>query len=125
MTETIFDKLGGEGAVNAAVDIFYRRVLSDNRVSGFFDTTNMDKQRAKQKAFLTMVFGGPNEYTGKDLKTAHAPLVEKGLNDTHFDIVLDHLRGTLDDLNVEKGLVDHVVNLANTTREDVLGRSPD
>lgn len=125
MTETIFDKLGGEGAVNAAVDIFYRRVLSDNRVSGFFDTTNMDKQRAKQKAFLTMVFGGPNEYTGKDLQTAHAPLVEKGLNDTHFDIVLDHLRGTLDDLNVEKGLVDHVVNLANTTREDVLGRSPD
>ncbi len=125
MTETIFDKLGGEGAVNAAVDIFYRRVLSDNRVSGFFDTTNMDKQRAKQKAFLTMVFGGPNEYPGKDLQTAHAPLVEKGLNDTHFDIVLDHLRGTLDDLNVEKGLVDHVVNLANTTREDVLGRSPD
>jgi hemoglobin len=125
MTETFFDKLGGEGAVNAAVDIFYRRVLSDNRVSGFFDTTNMDEQRAKQKACLTMVFGGPNEYTGKDLKTAHAPLVEKGLNDTHFDIVLDHLRGTLDDLNVEKGLVDHVVNLANTTREDVLGRSPD
>ncbi len=125
MPETVFDKLGGEGAANAAVDIFYRRVLSDKRVSGFFDTTNMDEQRAKQKAFLTMVFGGPNEYTGKDLKTAHAPLVEKGLNDTHFDIVLDHLRGTLDDLNVEKGLVDHVVNLANTTREDVLGRSPD
>jgi hemoglobin len=47
----------------------------------------MDAQRAKQKSFLTMVFGGPHEYTGKDMRTAHAPLVEKGLNDSHFDAV--------------------------------------
>ena len=95
MTETIFEKIGGEKSVNLAVDIFYRRVLSDPKVATFFESTNMDDQRAKQKSFLTMVFGGPNAYTGKDLRTAHKPLVDRGLNDTHFNIVIEHLEGTL------------------------------
>ena len=57
-------QLGGEAAVDAAVDVFYRKVLSDDRVSAFFDDVDMDQQIAKQKAFLTMVFGGPVAYSG-------------------------------------------------------------
>ncbi len=33
---TLFEQLGGEGAVDAAVDIFYRKVLSDDRISHYF-----------------------------------------------------------------------------------------
>ncbi len=39
----------------------------------------MDKQVNKQIAFMTMAFGGPHNYTGRDLRTAHARLVERGL----------------------------------------------
>ena len=84
MTDSIYTQIGGADAVEKAVDIFYRKVLSDDLISSFFDDTDMDAQRNKQKSFLTMVLGGPNEYTGKDLRTAHAPLVEKGLNEEHF-----------------------------------------
>ena len=87
MTQSVYEKIGGAPAVDAAVDLFYRKVLADDLISHFFDDADMDGQRAKQKAFLTMVFGGPNEYTGKDLRTAHAPLVDKGLDDSHFDAV--------------------------------------
>jgi hemoglobin len=55
---SLYEQLGGEAAVDAAVDVFYRKVLSDDRVSSFFDDIDMDQQIAKQKAFLTMVFGG-------------------------------------------------------------------
>jgi hemoglobin len=72
MTTSLFERLGGELAVNTAVDIFYRKVLADPTISEFFDSTDMDEQRAKQKAFLTMVFGGPEEYSGKDMREAHA-----------------------------------------------------
>ena len=75
--------------MNAAVDVFYRKVLSDDRISRFFETVDMDAQRQKQKAFLTMAFGGPNNYSGKDMRTAHARLVKDGLNDSHFDAVAD------------------------------------
>ena len=122
MTDSLFNKLGGEPAIDAAVDIFYRKVLSDDSISHFFDDTDMDGQRAKQRSFLTMVFGGPNEYTGKDMREAHAPLVEKGLNDSHFDAVAGHLRETLDELGVAADLAAEVMAVAASTREDVLNR---
>jgi hemoglobin len=122
VSENLYEKLGGQGAVNAAVDIFYRKVLADDSISKFFDTTDMEEQHKKQKAFLTMAFGGPNEYTGKDMRDAHAPLVEKGLNDSHFDAVATHLQNTLEELGVSADLVQEVMNIAGSTREDVLCR---
>ncbi len=122
MSDTLFDKLGGEAAVNAAVDIFYRKVLADHRINRFFEHSDMEKQAAKQKAFLTMAFGGPNNYTGTDMRTAHAHLVKMGLNDSHFDAVMEHLGSTLAELNVPQELIAQVAAIAESTRNDVLGR---
>jgi hemoglobin len=44
--------------VNAAVDLFYQKVLADQRISHLFDGVNMEQQRAKQRAFMTYAFGG-------------------------------------------------------------------
>ncbi len=122
MTNTLFEKLGGEASVNAAVDVFYRKVLSDDRINQFFDGIDMDKQSAKQKAFLTMAFGGPNNYSGDDMRNAHANLVKQGLNDSHFDAVAENLQTTLEELDVPAELISEVMAIAGSTREDVLGR---
>lgn len=122
MTTSLYERLGGEAAVNAAVDIFYRKVLADPSISDFFDTTDMDEQRNKQKAFLSMAFGGPKEYSGKDMREAHAPLVEKGLDDSHFDAVAGHLDATLRELGVADDLIGEAMAIAAGTRDDVLGR---
>jgi len=122
MSDSLFDRLGGEAAVDAAVDIFYRKVLLDVSIGHFFDSTDMDAQRVKQKAFLSMAFGGPKNYTGKELREAHAPLVEKGLGDEHFDAVAGHLDKTLRELGVSDDLIGEVMAIAGSTRDDVLGR---
>lgn len=122
MSDSLFDRIGGEGAVNAAVDIFYRKVLADDRISKFFDGVDMDKQAAKQKAFLTMAFGGPSNYTGEDMRKGHAHLVERGLNDSHFDAVVENLGATLKELGVADDLIGEVAAVAETTRNDVLGK---
>jgi hemoglobin len=119
----LYDDLGGEAAVNAAVDVFYRKVLTDDRISDFFEGVDMEAQRAKQKAFLTVAFGGPNNYTGKDLATAHAHLVTRGLNDSHFDAVAEHLQATLQELGVAADKVNDVMAIAGATRQAVLGRA--
>ena len=125
MTEsnkTLYEKLGGEAAVNVAVDIFYRNVLSDYRINRFFDNVDMEQQMAKQKAFLIMAFGGPNNYTGVDMRQAHKRLVKMGLNDFHFDVVVENLVATLKELNVPENLIAEVGTLCETTRNDVLGK---
>ncbi len=122
MSDNLYEKLGGEAAVNAAVDIFYRKVLVDDSISGFFEDVDMERQAAKQKAFLTYAFGGPNHYSGKDMRNAHAHLVARGLNDTHFNAVAGHLQSTLLELNVPQELVDQVMAIAESTRADVLNR---
>jgi hemoglobin len=122
MTQSLYEQLGGEPAVNAAVDIFYRKMLTDQRVSRFFEGVDMDKQATKQKAFLTMVFGGPNKYTGKDMYEGHKHLIKMGLNDSHVDAVIENLGATLKELGVKDELIAQVANLANSVRGDVLGR---
>ena len=122
MSESLYERIGGEPAVNAAVDLFYRKVLNDYRINRFFDNADMEKQIAKQRAFFTMAFGGPNNYTGKDMRNAHAHLVDMGLNDSHFDAVMEHLGATLIELEVPQDLIAEAAAIAESTRNDVLGK---
>jgi hemoglobin len=116
---SVFEKLGGAPSIDAAVDIFYRKVLADDRISQFFDTIDMEDQHKKQKAFLTMAFGGPNNYSGKDMREAH-----KGMNLTeeHFGAVAEALVATLVDLKVPQEDIDSVVTIAVSVKDDVLNQ---
>jgi len=122
MSNTLYEQIGGQAAVDAAVDIFYRHVLSDDHIAHFFEGVDMERQAQKQKAFLTMAFGGPHNYTGQDMRNGHAHLVKQGLDDSHFDAVAGHLATTLKELDVAQELIDQVLAIAESTRNDVLGR---
>ena len=119
---SLYEKLGGAEAVSTAVDVFYRKVMRDARINYFFFGVNITEQAEKQKAFLTMAFGGPHAYTGRDMHRSHAKLIAMGMTDRHFDIVMEHLKGTLVELGVEIALVEDVLAIAESTREDVMGR---
>lgn len=116
---SIYEKIGGEAAVDAAVDIFYKKVLSDDRISHFFDSVDMSGQIQKQKSFLTMAFGGPHEYTGKDMREAHKHM---NLTDEHFNAVAENLVGTLEELSVPQEIIDEVVTVALSVKDDVLNK---
>lgn len=116
---SIYDAIGGAPAVDAAVDIFYRKVLRDPRISHFFDATDMEAQHAKQKAFLTLVLGGPAAYSGRDLRSAHRGMQ---LTDVHFDAVASHLVDTLTELEVPAAQIESVVAVVSGARNDVLDR---
>jgi hemoglobin len=122
MSESLFERLGGQDAVNTAVDIFYRKMLMDDRVNYFFDDVDMEQQITKQKGFLTMVFGGPNNYKGKDMRDGHRHLLKRGLNDSHVDIVIEHLGETLQELGASENDIQEVAAIANSVRADVLNR---
>ena len=120
---SLYERIGGEAAVNAAVDLFYDKVLADKRINLFFTNTKMAQQRQHQKMFLTYAFGGLPNYPGMSMRAAHAPLVEKlGLNDSHFDAVMDNLSAALTELNVPAELIAEASAIAESVRNDVLNK---
>jgi hemoglobin len=119
---SLFEQLGGAKALHAVVDAFYDRILADAELAPFFTDVEMPRQKAKQRAFLAWVLGGTDHYTGKDMREAHAHLLERGLNDDHVTGVINHLAGTLADRGVDAGSIGQVGELAESVRDDVLGR---
>ena len=121
--KSIFTDIGGFEAIIAAVDIFYDKVIHDELLEPFFRHLDMDSQQQKMVAFMAWAFGGPDEYKGRDLRAAHQGLVQKmGLNDRHFDTVAMHLRSTLEELDVDEELIQRVISLVASTRDDVLNK---
>ncbi len=120
--ENLYEQLGGKTAIDQAVDIFYTKVLSDDRVNEFFKDTDMNKQKRMQKAFLTFAFGGPNNYQGRNMRKAHEKVVADGLNDAHFDTIVELLAETLKELNANDEQIAKVATIANSIRDDVLNR---
>ena len=117
---TLFEKIGGDAAVEAAVDIFYEKVITDPELAPFFDGIDLSRQKRMQKSFLTFAFGGPNNYSGNGMRKAHARPVAVGLNEHHFNLVAGHLQRTLTELSVPGDLIHEAMTIAASTKKDVL-----
>jgi hemoglobin len=119
---SLYEKIGGKSKVIAAVNLFYRKVLADNRLKQFFDDVDMDYLRSLQAMFLTMLSGGRMKYKGRDIRTAHAGLSKKGLNDDHFNAFLKHFEDALHEVGMEHEAVAEIIKRLEGTRALVLGR---
>lgn len=118
MTPSLFERLGGQSAVEAAVDAFYNRVLADGRIAHHFAGLDMNRQMKKQKAFLTLAFGGRSESPRPvSLRNIHARL---NLTESDFDAVMEHLDATLVELSVPADLIAEATSIARSVKSDVL-----
>ncbi len=123
METTLFERIGGEEAIVAAVDLFYEKVNADPDLGHYFQNLSQEKLNAKMVSFMAWAFGGPSEYKGRDLRTAHKHLVRsKGLGDKHFDLVAGHLVSTLKELGIDEPTIEEVVGIVSGTRDEVLDR---
>lgn len=89
---SIYEQIGGEGALVAVVDDFYERVLADPRLAPFFAGTNMSRLKGRQVEFFAAALGGPIPYTGATMADAHRG---RGIQQEHFDLVATHLTESL------------------------------
>jgi len=118
---SLFERIGGEAAVMAAVDLFYKKVLDDPLLAPFFRELDLAAQVRKQVSFMGWAFGSGHVYRGRDLREALARLVrERGLGDVHFDAVAGHLDATLRELGVPDDLVTEALTIVASVRGQVL-----
>ncbi len=104
--DSIYDRIGGTPALQAAVDAFYVRVLADTELKPFFEKTNMAALKIRQRAFFGQALGGPEVYRGRDMRSAHARFQ---ISQKHFDKVAGHLVDTLKSLGVDQATIGEIV----------------
>jgi len=100
---SLYERLGGTGPITAVVNKFVTIVGGDKRINGYFAKADLVQLKKHLINMVCQASGGPCEYTGKDMKTAH-----KGMKVTEaaFNALVQDLIEALDTFNVperEKG----------------------
>jgi len=120
MIEELYETIGGNGVVSAAIESFYDRVMGDETLRHFFASTDMARLRSGQSMFVSMLLGGRVVYTGRDMSAAHACARSQGLTDSHYDAFLAHFRAALDEVGVKPEKAAKVMELLEAKRGTVL-----
>ena len=116
---SIYARIVGQPSMDAAIELFYKKVLADERLTYLFEDVNMKAQKRKQNEFLSAAFGGPKAWEGKDMRTAHKNLA---LNDTHFAAIAEHLQATLVKLKIDEKIIGEIITIAASTKDAVLNK---
>src|SRR5665213_3838915 len=74
--KSLYDRLGGQPAIQAVANGLVDRILADNRVNKWFAHTaanpeNTNAYKAKLALFICANVGGRCQYTGLDMVAAH------------------------------------------------------
>jgi hemoglobin len=119
--KSLFDRLGGKPAIEAVVDEFLKRVAADKRINGRFFNTDLARLRGLLVEFVCSATGGPCQYTGRDMKTAHAgfQLVQE-----EFNALVEDLVGALDKFNVPKKEKDEILGALGPLAKDIVNPPP-
>ena len=114
---SLFDRLGAGDAINALTESWVARVGSDDRANGKFVRTDIARLKKEVADQLCEVTGGPCVYTGRSMRDTHAGM---GTTAGEFDVVMQHLRATLDELRISKVEQDELVDLLTPMRDDIV-----
>ena len=102
---SVYDQIGGNAAVSAAVDGLYERLFADPALAPYFADTDMRSQKSHMRAFMAVALGGADVYGGRDMGSAHAHL---DITHDDFDRVVAHLVDTLASLGVPIEIIEAI-----------------
>ena len=125
--KSLYERLGGIYAIAAVVDYFSDQLLKNPKIVNSnpelkeWHTATYRERLPGLKFLRTLwsasVSGGPFEYTGKQLRDAHAPL--RITAEVFDEVILVELAGALDHFKVPKREKDEVLAAFVAQKADV------
>ena len=118
MNETLYERLGGAEGIAEIVDDIIDAHLANPLVRTRFENIK-DLEHAKQMAreFFGAGSGGPEKYTGRDMRTAH-----KGMNisEQEYLTVMDDIMGVLDKRGIDRATQKDVLEILYSLKGEVI-----
>jgi hemoglobin len=115
---SLYDRLGGQAAILAVVDQLVANVVADRRINGFFATTDREPFKARLVDQICAASCGPCQYTGKDMRAAHAG---RHITAADFAALVEDLAEALDHFNVPAREQDELLALLGAMKPDIVG----
>ncbi len=114
---SLYERLGGQGAIQAVVTKFIGNVGADKRINGYFATADLKKLNRLLVEQVCAASGGPCTYSGRDMKTTH-----KGMKVTTaaFNALVEDLVSALDTFNVPKKEKDELLSVLGPMNKDIV-----
>ena len=117
MEQSLFERLGGSGAITAVVKDFRDRCGGDSRINAKFARTDMARLTSMLIDQVSEASGGPAKYTGRDMKTAHADM---GVTSGEFIALVENLVATLNKFGVGKAEQDELIGILGPLKSDIV-----
>jgi hemoglobin len=119
---SIYDTIGGDTSVAETVQKFYAKLKSDPDLAVFFESTDVDELRTRQRMFLTAALGGPDAYEGRDMRAAHAHLK---ITEAAFDLFLENLAESLVEVGNTPARIAEVLDALEPLRLEIVSAPPE
>jgi hemoglobin len=116
---TLYERLGGKGAITAVVDSFVARVAADARINKKFARSDIPRVKAMLVDQICSATGGPCTYTGRDMKEAHRNM---GVTEGEFNALVEDLVATLNRFNVAKAEQDELLGILGSMKSAIVER---
>lgn len=116
---SLYQRLGGMPAITAVVDDFVGNVAADGRINGFFARTDIPRLKRLLVEQICAGTGGPCQYSGRSMQAAHAGM---GVQDTHFNALVEDLVKTLDKFKVPQQEKGELLAILGPMKTDIVGR---
>ena len=115
--KSLYDRLGGKGAITAVVDTFVGNVGGDKRINNYFALTDLTKLKTHLVNQICEASGGPCKYTGRTMKQTHAGM---GVTDAAFGALVEDLVAALDQHKVGKTEKDELLAVLGPMKSDIV-----
>jgi hemoglobin len=117
VASSLFERLGGIGAVTAVVEDFSARCAKDARINAKFARTDIPRLRSMLIDQVSEATGGPGKYSGRDMKTAHTDM---GVTTGEFNALVEDLVATLTKFGVGKREQDELLGILGPLKSDIV-----
>ena len=115
--DSLYKRLGGAPAIQAVIDQFVTNVGGDARINKFFANTDLKRLNKLLVEQVSNATGGPEKYTGRDMKTTHAGLK---ITMADFNALVDDLVKSLDQFKVPQKEKDELLGILGPLNKDIV-----
>jgi hemoglobin len=115
--ESLYNRLGGEEAITAVVTEFLAVVGADTRINTFFANTDLDRLNTLLVEQIGEASGGPQVYSGRDMKSTHEGLE---ITKADFDALVEDLVKALDKYSVGETEKDELLGVLGPMEADIV-----